>query len=271
MKVNIDLSRIVFLKDKNLKGFRITLINDIRALEKVFSLLGKSNMPVHYILVSKANAEKYSALVYLSSECNENFDEIDKRFKESYGVISVEKIEPLVKGVLANTLNGHLSWEKDKVILIKRDIVENMISDLMEKYGSIFLTILYHMGFSLGLNAYERNVETLKKLNVGNEVLLKYALAIFKMTGNGKAEIVGFDERNKVVSMKIVDSFEYDAFRNVIREGPYLHFTRGMWAGWFTGFFSEEMIAKEVKCEEIDGSSMCHIIIHKAPKKVIIE
>ncbi len=271
MKVNIDLSRIVLLEDKNLKGYRITLINDIKALENVLCLLRESNMPIHYILISKANGEKYSALVYLSSEVQEDFEKIDRKFRKSYGVVSVEKIEPLTKGVLANTLNGNLSWGKEKIVLLKRDYVEDMLSDLMEKYGSIFLTILYHMGFSLGLNAYEGSVELLKNLSIDENTLLKYALTMFKMTGNGKAEIVNIDLKNKVVSMRIEDSFEYDALRNVLKEGPYLHFTRGLWAGWFTGFFNEEMVAKEIRCEENENTSKCNIVIHRAPKKVVIK
>lgn len=141
-------------------------------------------------------------------------------------------------------------------------MLKAILKNGLKKFGQVFLTFAYHVGYILGKSSYCEDVKFVRRIGGGRKDLIKYALALFQSTGGERAEIVSIDYSKNTIVMRISNIFEYDIIKEVRNKEPYTYITRGTWAGWFSGLLGKEMIAEEIKCDtETNGETVCYMVI----------
>lgn len=262
-ETEIDIGRFVYLPNRDLVAiaifFKREAIQKVGILHYITSIFVKYNIPIIHLIFSRPSLNKYGkALFFIDvTEKRKIPKELLQEITKSKYVKKVKVIKPILKGLLSDNFFFPVSIGGYRAIILRKPIYEALIKEWQKTYGDTASVFLYHLGYLMGLKAFDDHVKILGDVNHNKLILLNEVL--FRDAGFGILKI-HVDFKNNSAKVKIYNSFECELFKNEKRNKTASNFVRGMLAGWFTRFFNKEVKALEVKCVA-RGEPYCEIEI----------
>jgi len=159
-------------------------------------------------------------------------------------VIDIKLIKPLFNGLICDPYFFPLNVFNERAIIFLRRNYEGMIKEIRRQLGSAAETLLYLMGYNIGVNYYEKG----GKIIAGRDLdkLIRLTIESIKQIGLGIIEIEEINSEKLEATVKIHQSSECELFKK--SKKPESHFIRGIMAGWISQLFKSKVEVTEVKC-----------------------
>jgi len=242
-----SIGRVAKLSNRKLYGYALTLKTDalraIGILEEITDIFAKRGIPI-IDLETSCMPEAIRIIIYVDlTNVGIPSGEVSKKLSEVKFVRAIDEIKPINEGLIIDYVHFPPVLMGDRVVLLRKPVFDALIKGGYEKFGSAYAVFLYNVGFKMGIEGYKSH---LKLVGNKSDTLLKFGGMIFEHVGFGIVEVEGVDKFSLRATCKVYKSCECELFKGA--NEPSSHFIRGMLAGWFTGFFNQGMIAKEIEC-----------------------
>ena len=246
----LNFNLYVYYPGRRIVGFHIILdprcIYRVGVLESVVRVFSSRRIPIlHFITTKSAEGNVYADFfVDLSTAEHVDIGTLILGLKAAPHVLDVKLVEPLFDGfVFSYNYFPLMAFGERAIILPKRDY-EGFIKLSRQKLGSGFNTILYIVGYDVGVNAFKKGHSPIAKDDV--KKLIKVCQAFFQHVGFGVLKIEKLDLEKLEAIVKVYNCFECELFKGADRLQS--HFVRGVLAGWFSQLFKKDVTAIEIAC-----------------------
>lgn len=260
----IDLGRMLVFQRRNLYGLAVFFspeaVEAPGILMSLARILAEKGISIFHVVGSGRQPDgSYYMLLYA------DFADKDphKVAKELYDVRYVEKVEvlePVVPGVVVDTVTDRLMLADERALILRHTIYRGLFGVIREELGPSASAIFYHIGLRAGRDAFKSHVRILKGRK-DTASLVRLGEALWRTVGFGRLEIVLVDTQKGRAVARVYDNFECEMFKGSGEPQGYL--TRGLLEGWFEGILGPELKSEETKCIAM-GDPYCEFVFTKA-------
>ncbi len=255
-QIPFKLGHIVFAeKNKQLWGFHVTCDNVPGVLKKVTEKFSRNNVNIVSLAVPEASREEVVGIFIVGDFTNIQLDprEILEEILSVKEVRNAKLIKPL-NNILHDPYFFPIIIGKSRVVLLGEANLKGFFNVFRERFGDeIALTVLYHLGYSVGLKAFELHFEEYagdltKCLNILSALLLSY----------GWARIETVSASKNGICIRAYDLWECSILDR--RGSTGSSYFRGTLAGLFSRILGSEVSVIETKCIS-KGDPFCEFYI----------
>ena len=259
----INLGRMLVFQGRNLYGLAVFFspkaVEAPGILMSLTQVLAEKGISIFHIVGSGRQPDgSYYMLLYADFADKDPYEVS----KELYNVEYVEKIEvlePVVPGVVVDTVTDRLMLADERAVILRHTIYRGLFGVIREELGPSASVIFYHIGIRAGRDAFKSHVKILKgKKDTAS--LVRLCEALWRTVGFGRLEIVSLDTQRGRAVARVYDNFECEMFKNSGEPQGYL--TRGLLEGWFEGILGPELKSEETKCIA-KGDPHCEFVFTK--------
>jgi predicted hydrocarbon binding protein len=174
--------------------------------------------------------------------------ELEKTLAEQYS---------LMQGI--KTEDGVLSIGSTRTILFSSKAFVFLAKSIYRHAPQAVKFLFYDAGYRTG----EEFVSTLAQASDDKEELMQYAVEFFKQAGYGNFELAEFDLGRPYVRIVGTNLFEASLADEIgIFRTPRTvdHYSRGMFAGFFSQLLGIEVVCEEMSCQA-KGDEVCTFVV----------
>lgn len=253
MEKAYDPSRVLYIDGKKLFGYWMLLENVPGVLADVSKVFAEENVNIVRILAVSID-EVADALFYCDfTESIGDPYEVLERLSRAKGIREVQLIEPIIPGLLIDTVHSLILISGARYILVREDALGKFVKDMRERLGSAGEAFLYYAGLDLGNGMWNG----LRHYTEGVIDRLRIFALFLQSSGYGKFE-ADYDIEGRRANIKVYDSIE--CVQGVGSDRPFSQLIRGIIAGCFENIFGKGIKVEEVKCMA-KGDEYCEFIV----------
>ncbi len=251
-----DICRFVVSPGRKLYGLFVEVEPRPGVFHQLLGLTAEVNATLIYASFSRT-LEAYRVVAFLDfTNATTDLKDIIEKIRAVENVKYASIIEPVTEGFIADNISLPLVIGKERAVIFESSGFKYLIEKLREQFGSAGETVLYYMGFDIGLGYGEnyKQIGDILGLRSPREILEKICVPIFQSIGFGSLEVVELRENPLCIKIRVYNSFECELGPK--QNKPYSHLVRGVLAGLAAAIFGKETLAKESKCITM-GNEYC--------------
>jgi len=218
----LDIGRFIIDKYREIYGFMILAKNIPGSFYSILETFAKNKLNI-----TKVKPEN-----------------IVEELRNNNNVLSIKSIEPVIEGIIVDTIHFPLTIGGRRAIVLRKPIFEALIKGFREKFGSVSEAFLYYIGYEIGKEALKSHYQM--SVNKNSEELVRLSEALFKAVGWGRLRILEYSSSDCFAIAIVEKSFECELAGKTNK--PYSQFIRGALAGWFSEMTGKKCSAEETKC-----------------------
>jgi predicted hydrocarbon binding protein len=252
----LDIGRFIFMHNRKVYRFTVKSKKTTVALYKLVELAEKANATILYgtYMALPSNNESASACAFIDfTDAKLTPQKVAKQMEKLEFVRSVKINAPTKYGVIADTSSFPLTVGNERVIILRKSIYENMITNARERFGTAGEAFLYYTGYDIGRTALQEYMRFITSKDV--TTLIEMAKILTINMGWAIPEIVEIDFKKKTAVIRLHKSFECEPKQNQ-KTQPYSQFLRGAIAGIATKILNKQVTVEERKCI-VKGDPYC--------------
>ncbi len=250
-----DLGRILVSPGRQIYG--LAVIFSPEALEipgilrTITDVLAKRGISIHHITGSSPLGGDVYILIF-ADFTGQNPYEVAREVAKVAHVTDVEVIEPLVPGIVVDTITEMVTIGGERAIIMRKTFYKGLLGSLRKELGASAAAIFFHIGLRAGREAFESHLRMVGKRD--RHLLVRVVEALWQVVGFGKLEMVTVDAGRCYARVRVYKNFECELFKG--SKEPQGYFTRGIIQGWLEKLLGCELRSKETKCIAV-GDSYC--------------
>ena len=250
-----DISRIIYIPDRDVIGFLIIMENIPGVLAKVSKVFWSHNVNILKVFLT-SNPEYADGIFFCDfTDAKISSSEIAKLILDLKEVRDVKVIEPIMKGLVVDDIHFPLILFDSRCVILREGVFREIVKGMRDEWGSAAEVFLYHAGVRIGSASFKAH----KYFTEDKREKIKLFQIFFKNNGLGDIEVTDIDEVNTRARVIIRDSIECKFGLNTRR--AFSQFFRGIIAGVMKEFFKRDVEVKEVKCIA-KGDPYCEFIVN---------
>jgi len=245
-----EIGRYIISPGRKLCGFLIEAKTGRGVFRRIMRLIEERKVDlklVHYQSESPKGDKNIFVLIDYT-ECEISPEELAEEIRRSRDVVTVELIEPRIKGLIADTVSNPLTIGGIRAIITFFPAYRGLIRDVRERFGSGGAVFLYYAGFEIGkeLARVARNMGRRLEVTDPLRIVRDIICSLYDAAGWGLTELIEFKSEPFYMHIRIYNSFECEL--GLGTGEPYSHLVRGVIAGCITEIFNIKVAVTEVKC-----------------------
>jgi len=242
----LDIGRFIIDKYRKIYGFMILAKNIPGSFYSILETFAKNKLNIVYVSTSKPTFEEHANLLLYVDFTGSKVkpENIVEELRNNSNALSVKNIEPVVEGIIVDTIHFPLTIGDRRAIVLRKPIFEALIKGFREKFGSAGEAFLYYIGYEIGKEALKSHYQM--SVNKNSEELVRLSEALFKAVGWGRLRILEYSSSDCFAIAIVEKSFECELAGKTNK--PYSQFIRGALAGWFSEMTGKKCSAEETKC-----------------------
>ncbi len=242
----LKLGTMVLDGRKNIHALELVVKNRPGILYVIGKKFKDRNINVLHLMHSDTTKDIVNIYVVGDfSEATSSPDELIMEFMEEKDLfIKVSHAKKALNFIFSTSLFP-IMINFNRVVVIGPAFIEGILHNLRKNLGhEMALSILYHLGFSIGQQGFTRYAVPFKITTKKLDDLMELINALF--VSHGWAKLKSYEIRENEIIMDFEDNWECsfqdkeDAFGS--------HFFKGVLAGIFQRLYNKQVEIKEVKC-----------------------
>lgn len=260
----LDLRRFLVAPGRRLVGMRGVVKDGFGVINQLTAILSSHRVSLRQAFVSSIGKEVGNdgdtlILAFLDvTDSDVSLDEITSELKSTGFFVSLEVILPKVEGLIADTLSHPLKAGRNRIIILRDLGYRGLLTEIRKLFGTGGEALLYHVGFTTGIEFGKLHRETAEAVNIEDpvEIFKNVSTVMFQWAGFGKMQVNELTQEHGEIIVH--DSFECELGKQ--RAITYSQFLRGMIAGILAELFGRGFSVVEEYCIA-KGDPVCRFSI----------
>jgi len=242
----LKLGTMVLDGKKNIYGFELVVRNRPGILYVIGKEFKDRNINILHIMHSDTTKDVVNIYVVGDfSEAISSPEELIREFMENKDLFIKVSLAKKALDFIFSTSLFPIMINFNRVVVIGPAFIEGILHNLRKNLGhEMALSILYHLGYSIGQQGFTRYAVPLKLTPEKLDDLMALIDALF--VSHGWARVKKYEVRGNEIIIDFEDNWEC-SFQD--KEDPFgSHFFKGVLAGIFQRLYNKQVEIKEVKC-----------------------